>query len=179
MVDEEETWISGRSGYTRLVVTDAQIRASRRQKPCPFNVWLVLDWICRRHHNFADTCWWKTNLLTSADICWQLLTIADSCWRERFFQVQNLRVCWHLLTLADNCWHVLTFDDICWRLLNLAGSNDATIFLKGSNHTGRSLAGAQILRASNLSPETCLGQTFQRSEFCCLLCIAIVFSFFV
>jgi hypothetical protein len=52
------------------------------------------------------------------------------------------------------------FADICQRLLNLAGSNDATIFLKGSNHTGRSLAGAQILKALNLSPETCWGRTF-------------------
>ena len=151
--ETSSTW-PGRSGYTRLVVTEAQIRAGRRRKPCPFNVWLVLNWICRRHHHFADTCWQKTNLLTLADNCWQLPT-------RKIFQVQNLRVCWHVLTLADTCWHLLTFADICWRLLNLAGSNDATIFLKCSNHTGRSFAGAQILRTSNLSPKTCLGRTFQ------------------
>jgi hypothetical protein len=45
-----------RSGNTRLVVTEGQIRAGRRQKPCPFNVWLVLNWICRHHHHFADNC---------------------------------------------------------------------------------------------------------------------------
>jgi hypothetical protein len=39
-------------------------------------------------------------------------------------------ICWHLLTFADICWHLLTFADICWHLLNLAGSNDATIFLR-------------------------------------------------
>ncbi len=136
-------------------MTEAQIRAGWRQKPCPFNVWLVLNWICRCHHHFADTCW---HSLTKKQICWHLLTTADSCWQERFFKYK-IYVC------ADICWHLLTIADICWRLLYLAGSNNATIFLKGSNHTGRSLAGAQILWASNLSPETCLGRTFQAVPF--------------
>ncbi len=98
-------------------------------------------------------CWHlltkKTNLLTSADICWQLLT-------RRFLSTTSTCI----LTFADTYWHLLTFADICWRLLNLSGSNDATIFLKRSNHTGRSLACAHILRVSNLIPETCLGRTF-------------------
>ena len=39
-----------------IVVTEGQIRNGRRRKPCPSNVRLVLNWICRRHHHFADTC---------------------------------------------------------------------------------------------------------------------------
>ncbi len=137
-------------------MTEGKIRAGRRRKPCQFNVWLVLNWICWRHHHFADTCWQK-NLLTFADICWHLLTVADICWHQlltrKSFQVQ-------IYVYADIFWHLLTLADICQHLLNLASSNDATIFLKGSNHTGPSLAGAHILWVSNLSPKTCLGRTF-------------------
>ena len=117
-----------------------QMRAGRRRKPCPFNVWLVLNWICRRHHHFADTCWQKNK---SADIGWHLLTVDDE---KDFFKFK-------IYVYADICWHLLPrFADIFWPLLNLAGASDATIFWKGSNHTGRSLAGAHILRVSSLKP---------------------------
>ncbi len=132
----------------------------------------------------SSFCW---HLLTKKQICWHLLTFADSCGhlltvadKKDLFKYKIYvcavicchllpfaAICCHLLTLADTCWHSLIFADVCWYLLifadvllNLAGSNDATIFLKGSFHTGRLLADAHFLWVSNLSPETCLGRTF-------------------